>query len=105
MVVAGILSVCSFDAHALIDPSSPHSHVSIYFASRFRGPPEPLDQPFWFDTLMGESLLVNFVYRSCVVTVNGKDFIVDLIVLDLVDFDAILGKDWLASCHATINCH
>ena len=39
------------------------------------------------------------------ITVNGKDFRMDLIVLDLIDFDVILGMDWLASYHATIDCH
>ena len=104
-VVAGILSVCSFDAHALIDPGSTHSYVSIYFASQFGGPPEPLDQPFWVGTPMEESLSVTSMYRSCLVTIDGKDSMVDLIVLDLIDFDVILGMDWLASCHATVNCH
>ena len=37
-------------------------------------------------------------------TVNGKDFRVDLIVLDLVDFDVILGMDLLASYHAIVDC-
>ena len=43
VVVASILSVCSFDAHALIDPSSTHSYVLVYFASQFAGSPEPLE--------------------------------------------------------------
>ena len=28
-----------------------------------------------------------------------------MIMLDMVDFDVILGMDWLASCHATLDCH
>ena len=66
-VVAGIVSVCSFNAHALIDPGSIHFYVSVYFAFRLGGPPEPLDQPFWVGASMGESLLVTFMYRSCVI--------------------------------------
>lgn len=26
-------------------------------------------------------------------------------MLDMEDFDIILGMDWLASCHATLDCH
>lgn len=33
-VVTGILSICSFDALALIDPGSTHSYMSSYFALR-----------------------------------------------------------------------
>ena len=54
---------------------------------------------------MRESLLVTSVYKSCVVTMNGKDSRVDLIVLDLVGFDVILEMDWLVSCNATIDSH
>ena len=54
---------------------------------------------------MGNSLLANLIYRSREVLVGGKLSTLDLIVLDMVDFDVILGKDWLASCHATLDCH
>ena len=88
MVVAGILYVYSFNAQALIDPGSTHSYVSTYFASQFGGSLEPLDQLFWVSTLIEESFLVTSMYRSSMVTVNGKDSI-----MDLVDFDVIMGID------------
>ncbi|XP_070041114.1 uncharacterized protein [Nicotiana tomentosiformis] len=31
--------------------------------------------------------------------------IVDLLILSLVDFDVILGIDWLSPCHAIQDCH
>jgi len=34
------------------------------------------------------------VYRSCVVTINGFDIVVDLMVFDMMDFEVILGM-----CH------
>lgn len=30
---------------------------------------------------------------------------VNLMLLDMTNFDVILGMDWLASCHATLDCH
>ena len=45
-VVVGILSVCSLNAHALIDLGSTHSYLSVYFLSRLRGLLKPLDQLF-----------------------------------------------------------
>nr|XP_009804966.1 PREDICTED: uncharacterized protein LOC104250111 [Nicotiana sylvestris] len=60
-VVTGILSVCSFDALALIDPGSTHSYVSSYFALRFSRQPELLNDPFLVVTPVGESLLVEYV--------------------------------------------
>ena len=45
------------------------------------------------------------VYRSYLICVNDRDSLVDLMVLDIVDFDVILGMDWLASYYITMNCH
>ena len=41
-VVPFILSICSSNAHALIDPDFTYSYVSLYFASRLGGSPKPL---------------------------------------------------------------
>ena len=42
---------------------------------------------------------------SCDVQVCGVTLHADLIVLNMIDFDIILGIDWLALYHACINCH
>lgn len=39
------------------------------------------------------------------VTVNGYDTIVDLLLLDMVDFEVILGMDLLSPYHAILNFH
>lgn len=33
------------------------------------------------------------------------DTLADLMLLDVTDFDVILGMDWLVSCHDTLDCH
>lgn len=42
---------------------------------------------------MDDSLVVDQVYRSYVVALLGYDSRVDLIILDIVDCDVILGMD------------
>ena len=54
---------------------------------------------------MGQSLMVQLVFKSCVVSVCGIDTLMDLMLLKMIDFDIILGIDWLASYHATVDCH
>ncbi|XP_049381231.1 uncharacterized protein LOC125845740 [Solanum stenotomum] len=105
IVVTGILSVCSLDAIALIDPGSTHSYVSSYFAIRFDKLPKLLKDLFLVATPVGESLLVKRVYHSSQIYAQGKGTLVYLFVLDMVDFDLIMGMDWLASCHAIVDCH
>ncbi|XP_075103567.1 uncharacterized protein LOC142178135 [Nicotiana tabacum] len=104
-VVIGILSVYSFDALALIDPGSTHSYVSSYFALRFSRQPELLNDHFLVATHIVESLLAEYVYRACQIRVEGRDTLVDLIVLDVFDFGMLMGMDWLSFCYAIVDCH
>ena len=60
--------------------------------------------PLLVTTPVGRSIPANEVLRSCVVHLGGEDYYVDLIILDLLDFDVILGMDWLASCYASVDC-
>ena len=104
-IVTGILSVCSHGARVLFDPGSTHSYVSSFFASRFGKDPVLLDRPFYVATPVGESLIVKYVHKSCEISVADRKTVANLIVLDLLEFDVILGMDWLAAYHATLDCH
>ncbi|KAJ1431582.1 Retrotransposon gag domain [Sesbania bispinosa] len=104
-VVAGILCICSRDAHVLFDPGATHSFVSLSFATQLGKSPSSLDETLAVTTPVGEILLADCVYRSCVISIGGKELFANLIALDMVDFDVILGMDWLASHYATLDCH
>ncbi|XP_070040015.1 uncharacterized protein [Nicotiana tomentosiformis] len=56
-------------------------------------------------TPVGDTIVMDRVYRSCVVTIGGLETRVDLFLLSMVDFDVILGMDWLSPCHAILGCH
>ncbi|XP_070043115.1 uncharacterized protein [Nicotiana tomentosiformis] len=56
-------------------------------------------------TLVGNTIIVDRVYRSCEVTIGGLDTRVDLLLLSVVDFVVILGMDWLSPCHAVLDYH
>ncbi|KAL0543735.1 hypothetical protein IC582_018839 [Cucumis melo] len=42
--------------------------------------------------------------KACQIEIAGHVIEVTLIVLDMLDFDVILGMDWLAANHASIDC-
>ncbi|XP_070035064.1 uncharacterized protein [Nicotiana tomentosiformis] len=56
-------------------------------------------------TPIGESLLDEYVYHACQIRVEGMDTLADLIVLDMIDFDMLIGMYWLSSCYAIVYCH
>ncbi|XP_052174731.1 uncharacterized protein LOC127789782 [Diospyros lotus] len=44
------------------------------------------------------------VYRDCKIMVHDKEFPGNLVVLDIKDFDLILGMDWLSQHYAKVDC-
>ncbi|XP_070046910.1 uncharacterized protein [Nicotiana tomentosiformis] len=66
--------------------------------------PEQLHESFSVSTPIGESIVVAQVYRDCVVMVRGRDTMANLIELGMVDFDVIIGMNWIYSCFANIDC-
>ncbi|XP_070040081.1 uncharacterized protein [Nicotiana tomentosiformis] len=65
--------------------------------------PEKLPEPFSLSTLVGESIVAALVYRGCIVTVLGRDTLAGLIELGMVNFDVIMGMDWLYSCFSKLD--
>ena len=44
------------------------------------------------------------MHRSCVVTFVGREILVDLLVLDMIDFDVILDMNCLDPYHVVLDC-
>ncbi|XP_070054570.1 uncharacterized protein [Nicotiana tomentosiformis] len=104
-VITGIVSVYHKEVSVLFNPGSTHSYVSSYFAHHLDMPRESLVLSVHVSMLVGDTIIVDRVYRSCVVTTGSLDTRVDLLLLSMVDFDVILGMDWLSPCHAVLDCH
>ena len=78
-------------ASVLFDPGSTFSYVSSAFATVLNLHCELLDMPIRVSTPVGESVIVEKVYRSCLVTFVGRNTHVDLVIREIIDFDVILG--------------
>ena len=80
------------------------SFVTPYIAVQFSVSPETLSEPFSVSTPVGDPVIARRVYRNCPVTVSQKVTSADLVELEMVDFDVILGMDWLHSYYASVDC-
>ncbi|XP_070030956.1 uncharacterized protein [Nicotiana tomentosiformis] len=63
-----------------------------------------LIKPFEVSTPVGDPVIARRVYRDCIVVVLSRSTVANLIELDMVEFDVIMGIDWLASCYANVDC-
>ncbi|KAL0562098.1 hypothetical protein IC582_002548 [Cucumis melo] len=103
-VVTGTLPVLGHYALVLFDSGSSHSFISSAFVSHARLEVEPLHHILSVSTPSGECMLSREKVKACQIEIVGHVIEVTLIVLDMLDFDVILGMDWLAANHASIDC-
>ncbi|KAA0032617.1 gag protease polyprotein [Cucumis melo var. makuwa] len=103
-VVTGTLPVLGHYALVLFDSGSSHSFISSAFVLHARLEVEPLHHVLSVSTPSGECMLSKEKVKACQIVIAGHVIEVTLIVLDMLDFDVILGMDWLAANHASIDC-
>ncbi|KAL0560351.1 hypothetical protein IC582_000752 [Cucumis melo] len=103
-VVTGTLPVLGHYALVLFDSGSSHSFISSTFVSHARLEVEPLRHVLSVSTPSGECMLSKEKVKTCQIEIAGHVIEVTLLVLDMLDFDVILGMDWLAANHVSIDC-
>ncbi|XP_070031905.1 uncharacterized protein [Nicotiana tomentosiformis] len=92
-IITGITLVCHRDASVLFDLGSMYLYVASYFASYLDISCDSLSAPVYVSMPIGDSIMVDCIYQSCLVTIKSYEAIVDLLLLNIVDFDMILGMD------------
>ncbi|XP_070002772.1 uncharacterized protein [Nicotiana sylvestris] len=84
---------------------STYSYVSSLFAHFLDIPHESLGTPVYVSTFVRDSVVVDRIYRSYEVIFCGYKTRADLLLLDMTDFEVILGMNWLSTYHAILDCH
>ena len=80
-------------AQVLFDFGSNRSFVSSAFALHTDHELAPLKNKLVVTTFLGEQILHNFVFKGCEILVDGVVLKVNLISLEIHDFDVILGMN------------
>lgn len=101
-MITGIVPIYFRLSSVFFDPRSILSYVSIYFALNFDSGSDPLAMPIPVSTQVGDFFVVDRVYRCCVMTFSWCETLVDLLMLDMVDFDVISGMDRLDLYYAVL---
>ncbi|XP_022946901.1 uncharacterized protein LOC111450842 [Cucurbita moschata] len=104
-VVTGTLPISGYFAYTVFDSGSTHSFISLSFVCQARLEVEPLSYETIVSTPSGVMLMTREKVKLNKVEVSGQTLDVLLMVLDMYDYDIILGMDWLSAHHASINCY
>ena len=99
-----MLKVLSIDIYDILDPGATLSFFTPLVAKKFDMSPDILHKPFIVSTSVGESVVAKRVYINCPIMFPNRVTYVELVELDMFDFDVILSMDWLHACFASIDC-
>ena len=88
--------------HCLIRVLCPF--VSSRFASKLARKPISLNRRLCVATPSGVNMFASSLFDDCVLYFSNKTLCADLILLEFMDFDVILGMNWLSKCGVCIDC-
>ncbi|KAL5548506.1 hypothetical protein UlMin_003737 [Ulmus minor] len=103
-VVTGQLFVANKYALVLFDSGATHSFASTSFADCVDRGKDVINQTFRTALPSGDVMISSYWLRNVPIVIFGRELSVNLIILDMRDYDVILGMDFLAKYEATINC-
>ncbi|KAJ0977647.1 hypothetical protein J5N97_013121 [Dioscorea zingiberensis] len=101
-IITGTAQIYGIDACVLIDPGSTHSYVATSFNMLDGVYATKLAQSMVVTSPIGSSIVVKVVYEGCDVRIDDLELAADLIPMRILEFDTILGMDWLATHHAHV---
>jgi hypothetical protein len=83
----------------------PEPHIILYYVNTLNVPIRKMAKRSVISTTLGEEVEVDKVYEGCTILIGGYELRVDLVPLDMFDFDIILGMDWLSVYHVKMDCY
>ncbi|XP_024963368.1 uncharacterized protein LOC112503586 [Cynara cardunculus var. scolymus] len=101
-VITGIFLLNDRSACILFDSGATNSFVSIYYTLYLDSVPIMLEKPFNVETANGVTLVADKVYKDCKLDLDDHEFTVDLIQMDIHNFDVVIGMNWLTKNRAEI---
>ena len=68
-----------------------------------QGPLETLEEPLYVSSPLGVRARIVMICRGCELEISGTILTMDLRILDMSEFDVILGMDWLTVYRVVID--
>ena len=101
--ITGIIIVFGEPTRVLFDYGASRSFISISFALHTNRELTPLKSRLVVATPLRERILCTLVFKEGEILVEGVVLKANLISLEMIDFDVILGMDWLSNHRASMN--
>ena len=91
-------------ARVLFDSGASHSFIAASYVREFGLEVETFEKPLYVSSPLRTRVSVDMICRGCDLEISGILLTVDLRVMDMSEFDVILGMDWLMAYRVVIDC-
>ena len=102
-MIRGIVPLFISWASILFDTGASHSFMSSAFASSLGLKFACLDVELHVNTPIKGTVCLNQVCRGCLLSIDDRQLWIDLIVMPNLEFDIIIGMDFLSVYRASID--
>ena len=88
----------------LFDSGASHSFIAASVVIGLGLEVKALEEPLYVSSPLLIRARIGMICRGCELEISGILLTVDLRVMDMSEFDVILGMDWLIAYRVVINC-
>ncbi|KAJ0491386.1 putative aspartic peptidase, active, aspartic peptidase domain superfamily [Helianthus annuus] len=103
-VITGTYLVNDVYARVLFDTGANRSLVSTTFRPYLNQASQTLDHTFTVEMADGSQREIVDIVKNCKISLNNHVIPIDLMPMELGEFDIVIGMDWLTPYHAEIIC-
>ena len=103
-VMQGMFLLSRLWARVLFDSGASHSFIVASVVIELGLEVEALEEPLYVSSPLGIRARIGIICRGCELEISRILLIVDLRVIDMSEFDVILGMDWMTAYMVVIDC-
>ena len=96
-VIQGTFLLSRLWARVLFDFGASHSFITTSIVIELVLEFEALEEPLYVSSPLGIRARIGMICRGCELEISGILLTMDLRVMDMLEFDVILGMDWLTT--------
>ena len=103
-IIQGTFLLSRIWARVLFDSGASHSFIAASVVIELGLEVEALEEPLYVSSPLRIRARIGMICRGCELEISGILLTVDLKVMDMSEFDVILGMDWLTAYRVVIDC-
>ena len=88
----------------LFDSGASHSFIAASVVIELGLEVKTLEEPLYVSSPLGIRVRIGMICLGCELEISGTLLTVDLRIMDMSEFDVILGMDWLTAYRVVIDC-